>query len=338
MKAVVMTTDCLCPALADLFADPRGERVERHLLNCPRCAALIAADAGKAEAPAAFLDPRIPMVEITPFSAPPASPDRGIVALFGAEDSDLQLPALILDLKGPLFWVAPISAEVAMASEWDLLLPAATLSYPAMASLAAVHPIRREQLLGARAALDAELWQWAQRLADLHGEGQHAPAEAPVGVPVLSEIDLRLAFHRDWATSQEPFWESAELLGEAETFGALVHRRREQLNVDAAEFAELVERPGWLGRLEDDRLDINGELPTGVLATLMRELQIRPLVAVIEQLRAAIEAQASSAPQHAVFGRRRTSNRRVGSSTQPAERKQIAEVYVRNLLETLRKQ
>jgi hypothetical protein len=333
-----MMADYLCPALADLFADPRDEGVERHLLSCPRCATLLAVGAAEAQGSVAFSDPHMPKVELTPQPEPPASPDRGTVAFFGAEDSDLQLPALILDCEGPLFWVAPVSAEVAMASEWDLLLPAAVLSYPAMASIAAVHPIRREQLLGMRTALDADLWQWAQRLADLHGESQHVPAEAPVGIPILSEIDLRLAFHRDWAVSQEPFWALAELLGEAETFGALVHRRREQLNVDAAELGELVERPGWLGRLEGDRLDINAELPSRALAALMRELRIRPLGAVIEQLRTAIEAQASGVSQRAVFARRRTAIHRAsaGAGAPPAERKQIAEAYVCSLLEVLR--
>lgn len=333
-----MMTDCPCPALADLFADPRDKAVERHMLNCPRCAALVAAGVAETQASSvAFSDSHMPKVELTPQPEPPASPNRRIVALFGAENSDLQLPALILDRKGPLFWVAPISAEVAMATEWDLLLPAAILSYQAMVSIATVRPIRREQLLETRAVLGAELWQWAQRLVDLHNESQHVPAEAPVGVPVLSEIDLRLAFHRDWAASQEPFWEPAELLGEAETFGALVHRRREQLNVDAAELGELVERPGWLGRLEGDRLDINAELPSRALAALMRELQIRPLSAVIEQLRAAIEARASGVPQRTVFARRRTAVRRAdsGASVPPAERKQIAEAYVHNLLEAL---
>jgi anti-sigma factor RsiW len=331
-----MMTDYLCPALADLFADPREKAVERHLLSCPRCAALVAAGAAETQvSSAAFSDPRIPKVELAPQPEPPASPDRGIVALFSAEDSDLQLPALILDRQGPLLLVAPISAEVAMASEWDLLLPAATLSYPAMASIAGVHPIRREQLLGTRAVLGVELWQWAQRLVELHDESQHVPAEAPVGVPVLSEIDLRLAFHRDWAASQEPFWAPAELLGEAETFGALVHRRREQLNVSAADLGELVERPGWLERLEGDRLNINSELPTQALVALMRELKIRPLGVVIEQLRAAIEARVSGVPQRAVFARRRTTVRRAGANVPPAEREQIAEAYVRNVLKAL---
>lgn len=323
-----------CPALVDLFAEPRDPQVERHLARCPRCRALLAADPealGTLRIDASVLSRLEPPVRPAP---PPAEP--GVLARFGAEDSEFALTVLILSGSGPLLRVAPVGAEIRAATEWDLKLPTEVLSYPAIISIAEVHEIRREQLRDTRVALADDLWAWARRLNELHESGRPVPADAPVGYPVLSQIDPRLRLAGERAEVTEPFWSAAELLGAGESFGASIRHRRESLLVDPAELEELVERPGWFERLESDRLDLNGELPVPALVKLMERLEIRPLALVTDQLRTAIESRAEAPTAPTRFARRRTAARRAGASAAgPAERKQIADRYLANLMAAL---
>jgi hypothetical protein len=334
MKAVWAMSDKRCPALVDLFAEPRDSQVERHLARCPRCRALHAA-ASEPLGPLRVDASSLPRLEAPKRPGPPP-PKPGTIARFGVEDSGLSLTALILAAGGPLLRVAPVSDEVRAATEWDLKLPAEVLSYPAIVSIAEVHEIRREQLLGTRVALADNLWAWVRELGGLHESGASIPADAPVGYPVLSDIDPRLRLARQRAEAIEPFWSAAELLGAGESFGASIRHRREALSVDAAELEELVERPGWFERLEDDRLDLNGELPVATLVKLMKRLEIRPLALLTDQLRTAIESRAEAPTTPTRFARRRTAARRAGASAAgPMERKRIADRYLANLMAAL---
>ncbi|HEY2053160.1 MAG TPA: hypothetical protein VGH14_04400 [Solirubrobacterales bacterium] len=322
-----------CPALVDLFAEPRDQQVEQHLGACPRCRALLGA---APDSPGQLMIDvsALPSVDPSPWSDPPA--EAGTIARFGAENSDFVLTALILTVSGPLMRVAPVSDEVRSATEWDLKLPAEVLSYIAVAAIAEAHEIRREQLLTTRVALRGHLWDWARKLNELHRLDEPVPADAPVGYPVLSEVDPRLRLARERAEVAEPFWSAAELFGASESFGASIRHRREALSVDAAELEELVERPGWFERLEADRLDLNGELPVPALAKLMRRLEIPPLALVTEQLRTAIESHAEALTAPTRFARRRTAVRRAGSSVPaPAVRRQVADRYLANLMSAL---
>lgn len=323
-----------CPALADLLAEPQDEQVERHLAECSRCRALLAA----APNPVGHLS-----LDASALSTHnrPTRPDRagepgpGTIGRFRAEGSEFALTALILSVAGPLLKVAPIDTDVRAAAEWDLMLPVSVLSYPALAALDAVHEVRREQLLDTRALLDAPLWRWAQKLVENCESGEPVPAEAPVGYPVLSAIDPRLRTRAELGEARKPFWAAAELLGASESFGALIRHRREALEVDITTLEELIEAPGWLDRLEADRLDINGELPTRAMARLMRRLGIRPLRLVLDQLRIAIEAHAEGLSGTTRFARRRTAARRAAVRPEPEERRGIADNYLANLTSAL---
>ena len=322
-----------CPALADLLAEPRPPEVERHLRGCPRCGALAA---GSSEPLELSLDPStLPRPEGIARPASPPAAEPGTIARFGAEATETALLALILSQTGPLLRVAPIVEGVGAATEWDLKLPAEILSYAAIVSVGEAREIRREQLLGTRVALPDDLWTWAQTLEDLREGGAAVPAEAPVGYPVLAEIDPRVRLARERADARRPFWSAAELLGAGESFGATVRRRREALALEPAELEELVERPGWFERLESDRLDLYGELPVPALAKLMGRLQIPPLGPVTEQLRTAIESHAEALTGPTRLARRRTSARPARVAAGPQERREIADRYLANLMAAL---
>lgn len=329
-------SDRECPALPDLLAESREAQVERHLSSCPRCRVLLAA-ATDPLAPLTIDASALPHPEPLRTSDPP-SVEPGAIARFGVEGLELSLTALILDIAGPLMSVAPVSAEVRGATEWDLKLPPEILSYPAFAAMGEVREIRREQLLGTRASLVGDLWVWAQRLNRFHETGDPVPSDAPVGYPVLSDLDPRIRLARERAEADELFWSPAELLGASESFGASIRYRREALSVDVGELEDLIEAPGRFERLEADRLDLNSELPVPALAKLMRRLEIPLLDLVADQLRVAIESHVEALTASTRFARRRTGGRRAVSAAKPEERRSAADRYLANLATTIGEQ
>jgi hypothetical protein len=320
-----------CPALSELFATPREDRVADHLAECPRCRVLL----GAAEGPPLHL--RAPRRLASPSVSPKVTRvlEPGVVGLLAVAESEELLPALILESSPPLLHVAPISAQATLATDEDLLLPREVLGYAAFAALGERGSVRGEQLREMPARLPADLWTWADHLLS-RVNGVDLGHEAPVGPPVFSKADPRLRWRSELAEEWEPFWRPAAVLGQAATLGELVHERREAFSVDMSELTELVDRRGWLARLEAGQLDLPAELPVSALATLLRKLQVPPLGAVLALVRTAITgSEVEVAPQGAVLARRRSSLRKASFKATEAERDAIADRYLERLRKAL---
>jgi hypothetical protein len=275
--------EAACPALAELLAREPSAAVAEHAQGCLRCRALLHSSNARAEL----------QREQYGVAAPEqVHPQPGSVVLVAADTTDELLPAVVLTLGDETMTIAPLTAEVAFATEWDLLLGEAALGYRAAAQVWNLGTVLAEQITEAVGRLgERELGQ-LQALARAATQSARPPADVRVGPPVLSEEDPRLLVQDEQAGAARPFWEPTLALAGAATLGEVVRHRREELGLAAAELARLADGEGWLDTLERDVLDLPRAVPSRSLAALMRRLGVGASRRLREIARATIEAQA----------------------------------------------
>jgi hypothetical protein len=274
-------TDAPCPAVTDLFAEPPVPAAAAHAVRCARCHALLAA-----------IDERLPAKPET-FSRPvehtqPAS--VGSLVLIGAPESDRLLPAIVIAFGEEGLTVVPVSPEVALATEWDLQLPASILGYPAIAQIWNHGQVLPEQIVEELASLPADQLTPVQALMRAANSSSQPPKDLPVGSPVIDEQDPRLLFQETEAEDAHPFWEPTLTLAGAATLGQLIRHRRQEIALEPEQIERASGVAGWLGNLESDTLALPGELSAGALAAAMRSLRVGASSRLARILRWTIQA------------------------------------------------
>jgi hypothetical protein len=215
-----------------------------------------------------------------------------LVVLVTADGVDELLPVVVLALGEDALTVAPVSAEPELATEWDFLLPASLLGYPAAAQMWNLGYVLPEQLDEVVGTVDPGTFAQLESLARATARGGEAPAGAAVGPTVLSDDDPRLLAQDEQASATKLFWKPALALAGAATLGEVVRHRRDELGVGPGELDGFAAVEGWLDALERDALDLPRALPSRTLAELMRRLGIGGSRRLREVARATIEAQA----------------------------------------------
>jgi hypothetical protein len=202
----------------------------------------------------------------------------GSVVLLSDFGGDELLPAVVRRVTDDAVTVVPLSGEVQLATEWDLLLGPELLGYAAMARVWNFGTVLAEQIVEVAAVLREDELHALDALARAARETGEVPAGVPAGVPVgpptLGDADPRLVQQDADADLAHRFWEPALALTGAETLGQLVHHRREELGVAAAQLESVTTERGWLDDLEADRLDLRRRLPASALAAVMRSLRL----------------------------------------------------------------
>ncbi len=280
-------TELPCPPLSELLAEEPPAEAAAHAASCPRCAALVRSTNARVVAVDVLGEP-----DPETRRAPKAEPAPGAVVLVAADGIDGLLPAVVLALGEESVTVAPVSPEPELATEWDLLLPAALLGYAAVAQIWNLGSVLPEQLEDVIATVDPDTRSHLEALARATARGGEAPAGAAVGPAVLSDEDPRLLVQDEQATAARFFWEPALALAGSATLGEVVRHRRDELGVEPGDLQDLADTEGWLDALERDMVDLPRALPSGALAELMRRIGIGASRRLREVARTTIEAQA----------------------------------------------
>lgn len=218
----------------------------------------------------------------------------GSVVLLSDFEGDELLPAVIRRVTDEALTVVPVSGDVHFATEWDLLLDRNLLGYVAMARVWNFGTVLREQVAEVAAMLSESQQRALDALAlAARGSGQ-VPAGIPVGPPTIEEADPRLLHQEVEAELVRRFWEPALALAGAETLGQLVHHRREELRLAAAELEDVTAARGWLGDLEADTLGLRRVVPAAALGALLRQLRLGASQRLARIATWTLEAQAPS--------------------------------------------
>jgi hypothetical protein len=273
-----------CPDLAELLASRTGPRTEKHLAVCVRCNALF-------RSTTAELDPGRIEQSVEP-PPPHGRAVRGEVALVSDSRGEELLTSIVLGGGDDVLTVVPVSSQTNLATEWDLLIPASVLGYPAAAQTWNFGTVLPEQVREVVATLDPTTFDAVTDLVLAAATTGAVPEGMTVGAPVLDDADPRLVVQDAQAEANRIFWAPAMALAGAATLGQLVHHRREELQVAAEDVEALGETRGWLADFERDSLDVRAVLPSHALAGLMRRLQIGASGKLRAIARATIEAQA----------------------------------------------
>lgn len=222
----------------------------------------------------------------------------GSVVLISDFEGDELLPAVIRRVSEDTLTVVPVSGDVHLATEWDLLLARELLGYPAMAQVWNFGTALPEQIAEVAAELGEQQRTELDALAQAARGAGEIPDGLPVGPPTLDDGDPRLLYQDDQAGLAHRFWQPALALAGAETLGQLVHHRREELRVSAAQLESVLDTRGWLDALETDRLDLRRVLPAGALAAVLRQLRVGASRRLARIATWTIEAQAPSLARH----------------------------------------
>ncbi len=198
----------------------------------------------------------------------------GSVVLLSDFGGDELLPAVVRRVTDDAVTVVPVSDEVQLATEWDLLLRPELLGYAAMARVWNFGTVLAEQIVEVAAVLRQDELHALDALARAARETGEIPSGLRVGPPTLGDADPRLVQQDADADLAHRFWAPALALTGAETLGQLVHHRREELGIAAAQLESLTTERGWLDDLEADRLDLRRRLPASALAAVMRSLRL----------------------------------------------------------------
>jgi hypothetical protein len=197
-----------------------------------------------------------------------------VVLLSGGRDTGL-LPAVVRRASSESMVVVPISADVHLATDWDLLLPAEPLGYDAMAQLWNYGSVLREQLKEVVGVLDDRPTEELDALAEASRGPGDVPSGLRVGPPVLGEDDPRVLRQEELSEWAAPFWEPALSITGSETVGQLVAHRREDMSLSPSDLEQAVPiDAGWLEPLEDDARDPRELLDPTDLAAIMKALRI----------------------------------------------------------------
>jgi hypothetical protein len=213
-----------CPTLGELaeFIAGRDDTLRAHVASCRRCAALTR----RIEpAESASAETHVPTVGL-----PGASVRReggrlvsagDIIVASSPDAPEMLLVCVVLDVRTnsdqPTFEVAPVTTELAMASDFDVVVePADPLGYPALVevwnhgTLLASQVVERIGRLPdtPRVATDA-------MYRELHGAVQGVSKDVTRGVPIESDEDPRAEFQEAESERAREFWKPAgRLYGE----------------------------------------------------------------------------------------------------------------------------
>lgn len=218
----------------------------------------------------------------------------GTVTLVGGPAAGALMPVIAVALRDDTVTVVPVSHEINRATEWDLLLDADVLGYPAIAQAWNFGSVLAEQCREVFTVVDPEVYTGLQRLFAAAVAGEGVPANLPVGAPVLTADDPRLLSQDADAEVAHRFWEPALTLAGAATLGELVRHRREELAKADAELRHLSGDCGWLPAFERDELDLRRALPARTLGALLRALGLRTSARLRAIARTTVEAGSPS--------------------------------------------
>jgi hypothetical protein len=255
------------------------------------------------------------------------------------DDADAELVlAVITAIDADTATVVPLSRVVEQATEWDLVLPVATLGYPAIVQTRLPGTVVPERLERRLSALMPESWRDLQQLLATADAGHGIPPEhLPVGPWVLSEKDPRLAARTLAAQRLTAYLTLVDddPISEWQSLGSILARGSRATGID---LATLLEEPRWAGRLQADQLNPFAMLPARKMALLLHTLR----VGWTERVRGAMYRLAEKhigtdiAPG-AVFARRQgTRARRAGAHRPPQPAADKASEYVDEVERELR--
>src|SRR3954454_17372561 len=159
-----------------------------------------------------------------------ADPAPGTAVLITDAHGHELRPAVVLADTEEGLTVVPVSAEIALATEWDLLLGADLLGYAAMAEVWNYGTVLPEQVREVVARLSSPQHEDLRGLARAARRGEAAP-EVAVGPPVLDDEDPRLLFQDAEADAVRALWAPALELAGALSLGELVRHRRSELQL-----------------------------------------------------------------------------------------------------------
>lgn len=324
-----MSEHAPCPSLADLLSTADTNPALRdHLAACARCRALranaLAAEPAVDDLATAFPPPTLGGRQIGTLRL-------GHVCSIAFGDLDEYLMAVVLEADDVDATVAPLSDETAMATDWDLLLDAAVLGYPAMAEVSNHGAVLAEQVHEIVAHLPESAVAQLEVLYEAALDSRPAPAGLPTGVPVIADADPRLLFQDSERERVRAFWQPAQLLSQVETFGELVRAERDQRGVDPAELADLLDEPGWLDRLEADELDLDAKLSVRLLLRLLDQLKISVHEGTARLVGGAVAKTCQPPAGKALQLARRRTGRRARTGPSREERQATAQRYVETL-------
>ena len=198
----------------------------------------------------------------------------GCVVLVADAAASRLMPAAVIAAAEDAVTIVPMSAAVEHATEWDLNVPAVVLGYQAIAEVWNFGSVLPEQIAEVVTELPGTTLEALGHLVRAAAGSAVVPEGLDVGPPVLDDADPRLLFQDAEAEAAHAFWEPTLILAGSLTLGQLVHHRRVELELPAAELEAVGRQAGWIADLERDELDLRADLPAGALAALMRRLQI----------------------------------------------------------------
>jgi hypothetical protein len=188
-------------------------------------------------------------------------------------DAELVL-AVITAIGADAVTVVPLSSTVEQATEWDLVLPIATLGYPAIVQARLAGTVAPERLERRLSALMPESRRDLQQLLATADAGRGIPPEhLPVGPWVLSEHDPRLAARTHTARQLAAYLTLLhdDPISEWQSLGSILTRGSRATGI---ELATVLEQPRWADRLQADQLNPFAMLPARKMAQLLHTLRV----------------------------------------------------------------
>jgi hypothetical protein len=247
-------------------------------------------------------------------------------------DADLVLAA-ITAVDDDTVAVVPLSTTVDDATEWDLVLPLATLGYPAIVQPKLAGIVASDRLEQRLSALMPESRRDLAQLLAISAAGKAIPPEnLPVGPWVLSENDPRLTARVSTADRLAGYFTLVhdDPISEWRSLGSIIMRGSRATGID---LATVLDQPRWASRLQADQLNPFAMLPARKMAELLKTLRI----GWTERVRDAMYGLASQytpsdIPTGTVFGRRQgTRARRAAERSPPKSGTDAAIEYVNDV-------
>jgi hypothetical protein len=268
-----------------------------------------------------------------------AEPAPGALhSIWGPEDGQL-LVAAVLELDAHEALVVPVSDRPELGGDSDVLLDEAALPYRAMLEMWNHVRVLREQLMEQVARVD-DAWVAALKHAFANFmTGAPLPEGLRQGPALVGERDPRHGFREAESERVRWFTEPWRILYAAESFGGVLQGRRTDCELGLDELGEDVDiSAGSLARLEEDREDLNAQVPKAKLIRLIERLQLPASARLVDLVEQAALANARQAPPEIqVAHARRRSGMRSATPELPEEmRREIATAYVSGLLESLK--
>ena len=235
--------------------------------------------------------------------------------------------------------VVPLSSTVEEATEWDLVLPIATLGYPAIVQPRLAGTLAPERLERRLSALMPESRRDLQLMLAAADAGRGIPPDhLPVGPWVLSENDQRLAARTRAAQHLAAYLTlvHADPVSEWRSLGSILVRGSRATGI---ELATALEEPRWASRLQADELNPIAMLPARKMAQLLRTLRVDWTERVRDATyRLAQKFASTDISSGTVFARRQGTRARrgAGSRSRPAATDKASE-YVDEVERELRR-